>query len=281
MRSRLVLAALVAVVAGCGGESRKPEQPRPAVSGTVDLGKPQAGAPDAGTSAGHGNEAALATTSADVVSFTGRVEPADSTVMVSDGVVRVEPTGRFTVAIASPPSGTEEIRIDAAKAGHRPWSLDVRIKRAAPSQVEVPEGDDEAPSAAVMLETRRGDRAIVQPSPSRAGESPEVVELPEPRFRATAAVRDQHGGTGRIRLIVETLRRCGDTDKALVQVLPPAQIENVALPPGARAPIERQRSKLIDLKDGERCSYTGELFAEGTDAHGRQAVTAHIGFRYP
>jgi hypothetical protein len=281
MQRRVVLAALVAVVAGCGGESKKPEQPPPAVSGTVDLDEPQAGAPDAGTSAGHGNEAALATTSSDVVSFTGRVEPVDSTVAVSEGVVRVEPSGRFTVAIASPSSGTKEVRIDASKDGHRPWSLDVRINRAAPSRVEVPEEDDEAPSAAVMLETRRGDRATVQPSPSRAGESPGVVKLAEPRFRATAAVRDDRGGTGRIRLIVEMLRRCGTTDKRLVRILPPAQIVTIALPPGARAPIERQRSTLVELKDSERCSYTGELFAEGTDAHGRQAVTAHIGFRYP
>jgi hypothetical protein len=272
---RIVLVALVAL-AGCGGES-KPAGAPPAVSGSVDLEKPQAGPPDAGTSAGHGNEAAVATTSADVFSFTGRVQPADSEVEVSDGVVRVEPSGRFTVATTAPASGTKDVRIDAAKAGHRPWSLDVRITRAAASRVRVPERDDEAPSAAVLL--RAGGREIVQSSPSRAGERPEVVALPEPRFVATAAVRDPVGGTGRIRLSVELLRRCGEAEKPRVRTIPPAQIENIALAPGAAAPVERQRSKVIELRGG--CSYTGELFAEGTDAHGLQAVTAHIGFRYP
>jgi hypothetical protein len=272
--------ALLALLVGCADESRPPGPP-PQVSATVDLEKPRAGPPDAGTAAGHGNEAAIATTSSDVFSFTGRVDPADSDVRVSDGVVRTEPSGRFTVATVSPASGTKELRIEATRAGHRPWSLDVRLTRGAPSRVRVPDRDTEAPSAAVMLQTRGSPPAAVQPSPSRAGERPDVVTLPEPRFRAIAAVRDRTGGTGRIRLSIETVARCGGTTERRVMTIPPAEIVNIALPPGASAPVERRRSKRVDLEARPGCRYTGELFAEGTDAHGRQAVTAHVGFRYP
>jgi hypothetical protein len=279
MRLHVVLIVLAAAAAGCGGSSPAAEAPR-AVSGSVDLAKPRPGAPDAGTSAGHGNELVLATTSSDVFSFTGRVTPAGSTVEVSDGVVRVEPSGRFTVATTSPRGGSKELRIGATKAGHRPWSLDVRITRAAPQRVRVPERDGVAPSAAVMLRAGRDAGPVVQPSPSRAGERPQVVALPDPRFRATATVRDGDGGTGRIRLSVETVARCGAETRTRVRTIPPAQIVNIALPPGASAPAERQRTEVIDLGARPGCSYTGELFAEGTDAHGRQAVTAHIGFTY-
>jgi hypothetical protein len=269
---------IVALVAGCGGHS-EPAGPPPAVSGVVDLEKPSAGPPDAGTSAGHGNDGAVATTSADVFSFTGRVDPPGSAVRVDDGVVRVEPSGRFTVATQSPREGTKELRLEGSKAGHRPWTLDVRLTRAEPSSVSVPERDQEAPSAAVMLES--GGQAVVQPSPSRAGERPHVVTLNEPRFRATAAVHDRTGGTGRIRLSVESVRRCGASQKPTVLTIPPAQIMRIALPPGANALAERQRSKVVRLDVPDGCTVTGELFAEGTDAHDRQAVTAHIGFRYP
>src|SRR5215216_6306835 len=126
-------AVLLVLLVGCGGDSRsKPSRPPAAVSGVVDLEKPQAGAPDAGTSAGHGNEVAVATTSADVFSFTGRIDPPDSHVNVSDGVVRLEPSGRFTVATASPAEGAKQLRIDATRTGHRPWSVDVRVTRGDP-----------------------------------------------------------------------------------------------------------------------------------------------------
>jgi hypothetical protein len=277
-RRALVLIALLA--AGCGGDS-KPSGPPPAVTGTVDLERPRAGAPDAGTMAGHGNEAAVAQASSEVFSFTGRVKPANSKVTVSDGVVRTEPSGRFTFATASPASGTKAVRIDGTRPGHRAWSLDVRLNRAAPARVRVPERDDEAPSAAVMLRPGGGGPAAVQPSPSRAGEEPHVVHLAEPEFQAIAAVRDLKGGTGRIRLSVETVTRCGGRAEMQVRTIPPAQIVSIAIPPGASAPVERERSKRIRLDVPAGCNVSGELFAEGTDAHGRQAVTAHIGFKHP
>lgn len=279
MRRLAIALTAPALFLGCGGHSKPAPGPGAAVSATVELTKATAGAPDAGTRAGHGNDVVNATTAADVFSFTGRVDPPDSAVRVSDGVVRVEPSGRFTVATTAPAAGVKRVRIDATLAGHRPWSLDVRLSRGEPQRVEVPEQDDVAPSAALAL--RSGDDVVVQPSPSRAGERADVVRLDEPRFEAIAAVRDSTGGTGRIRISIRRVDRCGGTARESTQSIPPAQIVNIALPPGAQAPVERQRSRQIELRPRDGCSVRGEVLAEGTDAHGRQAVTAHIGFAYP
>ena len=250
------------------------------MSATVDLTRATGGAPDAGTDAGHGNDVANATTAVDVFSFTGSVDPPDSEVTVSDGAVRVEPAGRFTVATAAPAGGTKRLRLEATHADRKPWSLEVRLSRGELQRVRVPESDEDAPSAALALE--RDDGApVVQPSPSRAGERAEVVRLEEPRLRAVATVRDGEGGTGRIRLSVTQTERCGGSTRETARSFPPAQIVNIALPPGADAPVERQRAQVIELAPRDGCTTSGELLAEGTDAHGRQAVTAHIGFAYP
>jgi hypothetical protein len=279
MRRIAIALTAAALLPACGGDSKPDQGPAAAVSATVDLTKARAGAPDAGTRAGHGNDVVNATTAAGVFSFTGMVDPPDSAVTVSDGVVRVEPSGRFTVATAAPAGGTKRLRLDATLAGHEPWSLDIRLSRGEPQHVEVPEQDDVAPSAALAL--RSGDDVVVRPSPSRAGERADVVRLSEPRFEAIAAVRDSTGGTGRIRISIRRVDRCDGTARERAQSIPPAQIVNIALPPGARAPVERQRSRQIELRPKAGCSVRGEVLAEGTDAHGRQAVTAHIGFAYP
>jgi hypothetical protein len=279
MRRIAIVLTAATLLAGCGGNASPTPGPAAAVSGTVDLTRATAGAPDAGTRAGHGNDVVNATTAADVFSFTGRVDPPDSAVRVSDGVVRMEPSGRFTVATTAPARGTKRLRLDATLAGHRPWSLEVRLSRGEPQRVEVPEQDDVAPSAALAL--RNGEEVVVQPSPSRAGERADVVRLSEPRFEAIAAVRDSTGGTGRIRISIRRVDRCGGTARESAQSIPPAQIVDIALPPGAQAPVERQRARQIDLRPKASCTVRGEVLAEGTDAHGRQAVTAHIGFAYP
>jgi hypothetical protein len=278
---RRALALLTVLAAGCGGGETKRPREAPAVTGAVDVEAPRAGAPDAGTRAGHGNDGAVGTTNAAVFSFTGTVRPADSRLRVSEGVVRVEPSGRFTVAVASPRSGAKRVRIEASRSGSRPWSTDVRVVRGSPATVEVPERDTEAPTAALLVEPGAGAGPVVQASPARARERPEVVTLPRPSFRATAVVRDAEGGTGRIRLAVVTTTRCGRSERRRVRLLPPAHIVRIAIPPGARAPVERSRSARFRLEAGAGCTVRGEAFAEGTDAHGRQAVTRHAGFRYP
>jgi hypothetical protein len=280
-------AAIVAVTCGawcfgCGGDEGGDEPgPSPRVTGSVDLERPRAGAPDAGTVAGHGADGGVGTTSAPVFSFTGRVRPADSEVTVSEGDVRVEPSGRFTVAVAAPRGGTKDVRIDGAKPGHRPWRIDVRVVRGPAARVRVPERDELAPTAALLVDPGGGAPPIVHASPSEAGERPDVTTLPRPAFRAVAAARDPEGGTGRIRLSVTTTTRCGDRERRRVRYRPPPQIQSVAIPPGAEAPVERTRSARIRLDHRPGCTVTGEVWAEATDAHGLQAVTRHAGFRYP
>lgn len=269
------------MMAGCGGGDDPPDRER-VVTAEIDLpGAGQAGPPDAGTARGHGAEGLIGTTSTGVFSFTGRVDPPDSRVTVSRGAVRVEPSGRFTVAVASPASGSRPLRVDAAKPGHRPWRAEVRVTRAAPARVTVPERDATAPSAALLFEPGGGAAASVQASPSREGEPPDYVTLARPRFRATGTVRDAVGGTGRIRLSVTTTTRCAEGEERDVRQLPPAQIVDIALPPGASAPVERQRTARFAFPTPPGCSVRGEVLAEGTDAHGRQAVTRHAGFVYP
>ena len=250
------------------------------ITGSVDLEKPRAGAPDAGTAAGHGADAGVGTTGAAAFSFAGRVDPPDSALRTSEGAVRVEPNGRFTVAVASPSSGTKQLTIEATKPGHRPWRIDVRVVRGRPGNVRVPGEDATAPTAALVLHPGGGAPPVVQVSPSRRGDRVEVTRLAQPVLRATAVARDE-GGTGRIRLSVITTTRCGGQERRKVRYLPPPQIENVAIPPGAPAPVERERSARIPLDTARDCTITGEAWAEATDAHGRQAVTRHAGFRYP
>ena len=268
------------LLAGCGSSGVPPRRDL-AVTGRLDLPKPAAGQPDAGTAAGHGNDGGVASTGVAVVSFTGTVRPPDSTITVSDGVVRVEPSGRFTVAIRSPRRGAKDVRIEATKSGHRPWRTTARVVRTEPGRVRVPERDMVAPTAALLFQPGHGGAATLEVSPSFANDPPDMVRLHEPAFSVTAAVRDAEGGTGRIRLAMYSTIRCGGTSRSRVRILPPAQIENVALPPGAWAPIERQRSARFRLDAGPACSVRGDVLAEGTDAHGRQAVTHHVGFRYP
>jgi hypothetical protein len=159
-------------------------------------------------------------------------------------------------------------------------AADVRSERSA-ERVRVAERDTAAPTARLLVDTGDGTRPRVFVSPSRADDRPPVLALPRPEFRATAVARDAKGGTGRIRLSVATSTRCGTDERRRALYLPPAQIENVALPPGADAPVERRRSALIHLPTRAGCTVTGEVWAEATDAHGLQAVTRHAGFRHP
>jgi hypothetical protein len=281
-------AFLVSVLlAGCGGgggggggdDDARP-RPEPPISGTVDLERPRAGAPDAGTVAGHGADAGIGTTSAEAFSFTGRVSPPDSAVRVSEGDVRVEPSGRFTVAVLSPRRGDKQVTIEATKPGHRSWRVDVRVTRGEPQRVRVPERDVTAPTAALVLDRGDGRPPIVVASPSRQGEKAELLLRGARSITATAVARDT-GGTGRIRLSFTRTGRCGGRNVRAQTYLPPAQVERIAVPPGASAPVERERTARVPIAPQPGCRVSGEIWAEATDAHGLQAVTRHAGFRHP
>ncbi len=101
-----------------------------------------------------------------------------------------------------------------------------------------------------------------------------------PRPAARRRPRRRHGSRPRRRRRRGHDRRAGALVHRPRRHLPPPQIENIALAPGARAPAERERTARLDVATGRGCTVRGEVWAEATDGHGNQAVTRHAGFRY-
>ena len=162
-----------------------------------------------------------------------------------------EPEPRSASPAAPPDAGT--------RGGHRP------------GRVAVPAADPTPPTATIAV----GD--VVAESPSRPGDRSAPIALRRPWLDATAIARDGEG-TGRVRLSVVYERRCGSKTDRVTQYRPPAQIESIRLRPGAQAPTTRRRSARIAFRRG--CSVSGEVYAEATNAHGLQAVSRHLRFRY-
>jgi hypothetical protein len=280
----LAAAAATALAAtGCGGGA-EPDRPaeRSRVTGSVDLTRPGAGAPDAGTAAGHGNDTAIGASAGSTFAFTGRVEPPDSTVEVEGarpGAVVVEPSGRFSVAVDGLRRGPNPVRLVATRPGHLPWSIDVRVTRGATPEVAVPDRDRTPPIAALRVESP-GAPPMLTVSPASPDDRLEPVSLAEPVLVATALARDDDGGTGRARVATTYETRCGDRVRRVTRAHPPAQIERIALPPGSDAPAERSRTVRMRLRVGRGCTAEGDVLAEATNAHDLQAVSRHVRFRY-
>jgi hypothetical protein len=282
----VLLAAVVATAiaaAGCGSDGA-PAGERGRVTGSVDLSQPAAGAPDAGTAAGHGNDEAIGAAHGPTFAFTGRVDPPDSAVRVQveggrPGAVVVERSGRFSAAVDGLRRGPNAVRLLATRPGHRPWSIDVRVTRGSAPRVTVPDRDP-TPPVAVLRVASPGTPAALTVSPSSAHDRLEPVSLAEPVLEATALARDDDGGTGRARVATPYVTRGGARLRRVTSVHPPAQIERIALPPGADAPAERSRTVKLRLKVGDGCSAEGDVLAEATNAHDLQAVSRHVRFRY-
>ena len=279
---------VVAAAIGCGSNAA-PQEREPAQAGAVrvdlDLEREAAGAPDAGTRAGHG-AGAVAVTGQEAFGFTGRVAPADVTVKVAveggqPGPVVVERSGRFSAAVGGLRTGANLVRLTVAKPGSEPRREEIRVVRdAAAPKVRVPERDTTPPVALLRLGAARKEPGVLTVSPSAPRDRHETVTLPRPEFHATAFVRDE-GGAGRIRLSTTYSTRCGGRSRPTHESLPPAQIENVRLAPGTRIATEETRTATMRLRAGRGCTVTGQAWAEATDGHGLQAVSRHVAFRYP
>ena len=138
--SRWVATVLVAVLAvsACGEDGRpQPQGPAGArvVRGSVELERPRAGAPDAGTAAGHGAGTAIASTSRRSFVIRGQVDPRDSAVTIVDSrtgrraTVDVRGEGRFAARVTGLRPGTSSFRLEATKRGYERWTLEVRVTR--------------------------------------------------------------------------------------------------------------------------------------------------------
>lgn len=141
--------------------------------------------------------------------------------------------------------------------------------------VRVPERDATPPVAILRFEPGDGAPPVVHRSPVRPGPAP-AVELARPAFRTTAIIRDEDGGTGRIRLTVRYQATCGGRRERTTLHRPPSQIERIRLTPGTRAPTERRRIARFRLPAG--CRVTGEAFADATNAYGLESFSDPVRF---
>jgi hypothetical protein len=130
------LAALLAAsaLASCG-DSPDDEPTRRAVSGSVDLEQPQAGAPDAGTARGHGGDVAVASTPHRGLVVRGKLAPPTSGLVLVDGrsrrqaPVAPDQAGRFAAELTGLRPGLNSFRLVASKPGYERWTLELRITR--------------------------------------------------------------------------------------------------------------------------------------------------------
>jgi hypothetical protein len=285
--------ALVVVAAlawgGCEGEPGPASAPRQ-VQGSLKLERAQAGAPDAGTRAGHGADRYVLEAPGAEVLIRGRVEPASARVELVDESGRrrarviARPDGSFSALLPDlPRRGVTTFRLTATAGKAEPWRTEIVVSRrpgaASPGRVRVPERDDTPPLAALLL--RDGDRVVSSVAPVLP-DSDAPVRLERPELTLTALTRDDDGGTGRIRVSVRYLRSCGGSPERRTRYFPPSEIARVRVAPDALAPVERRRSARVRLERGdERCSVRGKAWADATNASGLESFSDQIHFEYP
>ena len=286
MRGLLVLLFALAA-AGCGGDDEP--APRPdAVRLAIDAERAGgAGAPDAGTAAGHGADLAV-TARGPSVRVTGRVAPADAIVRVNgpargaEARANVGGDGRFAAEVDGLRPGANAVRVEAARRGMRGARRELRIVRMAPARgegrVAVPTADRTPPDAVLRL--RNGGRAVTAVAPVRRARGG-ALRLEDPVLDLEARVRDADGGTGRVRVSVRYAQDCGGRGRLVTGYFPPAEIARVRLPPGTLAPAQRRRRARLRLEPGgPGCVARGRAWADATNAHGLEAFSDPIRFAY-
>jgi hypothetical protein len=299
IRIPILLAAML-ILPGCDEDDHRADRPAVrAVTGSTELERLGAGAPDAGTARGHGADVAVGSTSKGSFAFDGRVDPADSRVTIANdrtgqrGSVEVSRTGDFTARLTSLRPGLNQFLLKATKPGHADWALEVRIVRPPPQEpteselrrgrVEVPAVDRTVPIARLRVE-RVGD--VIETS-SRGLPADATVRLGEP-LRVTAVTRDTDGGAARARVSFRERDSCVNlvtgrrVPRLTLRYFPPAQIARAKVPPGVVLP--RVESRTVGLRFiGERCSgdwiparVRVTLWADATNAHEMESSSAPI-----
>jgi hypothetical protein len=270
------------------GGSPDPRQ----VQGSLDLDRTQAGAPDAGTQAGHGADRYVVRAPSDTATITGKVDPPSATIALTDTTerrtarVNVARDGTFRAVLAGlPPRGTVTFRLTATAGKARPWETEIVASREPGgngAQVRVPAGDDSPPTAILVL--RNGDRLVSSISPVRDDDDP-PIRVRQPSLALTALVHDRDGGTGRVRVSLTYERICLDPATGVKRIhrrtlyFPPSEIARVKLPPGAVAPGERRRRGRVRLDSGPDCAVRGKAWADATNASGLESFSDQIRFR--
>jgi hypothetical protein len=135
MARRVALLALVAgLLAGCGEKDEPARSQARAVTGSVDLERPPAGPPDAGTQGGHRTPDAIASTARDSLAFGGRVAPASSRVTLRPARGGAQPVdvaadGAFRARAQGLRRGANRFVLTGRAAGLTPWTVEISITR--------------------------------------------------------------------------------------------------------------------------------------------------------
>ena len=285
-----IVAALV--VSGCeesdgGGADRPPAPERVRVE--LDLPRPAAGAPDAGTRAGHGAERYLLQAGRAAPIVRGRVEPPSAALQLvaASGTrvarVNVAPDGRFSALLPGlSTTGVVTFNLTATAGQAQPWRTEiVATRKPAAGQVasvRVPETDRTPPAAGLLL--RSGERVVSSVAPVWADRDA-PVRLARPALALTAITRDQDGGTGRVRVSLKYVRTCAGEVVRRTLHFPPSEIARVRLAPGSAAPAERRRRANVRLDTGgSGCTVRGKAWADATNASGLESFSDQTRFEY-
>ena len=176
----------------------------------------------------------------------------------------------------TPTPGAVRALPDGGMAAGHGGGADAALFDRRPARMRVPTVDSTPPLAVMRLDLGSG-APVVRRSPERSG-SDAPVALPTPSFEATALVRDMDGGTGRIRVSAVYVTDCGGRRQQHGDYFPPAQIENIRIPPGALAPNQRMRSAKLAFPAA--CAVSGQVYAEATNAHGLESISDPIRFTW-
>jgi hypothetical protein len=167
----------------------------------------------------------------------------------------------------------------------------------------VPEGhgaDDAAPpprergSIVVPDADRTPPRPVVRLAGARATlyrSGPPVLVAPDEPFVVKVVGRDRDGGMGRARVAISARLTCRDAGGALstkpfVRYVPPPQIARVRIAPGTRTRTELSRTVVQSFGNAEcegdtLARFTGQAWADTTNASGLDATSKHIHFASP
>jgi len=145
--------------------------------------------------------------------------------------------------------------------------------------IVVPETDATPPQPVVRLARARATLDQGAPRVRVARNAPVVV---------TVVGRDRDGGMGRARVALRARLTCrlpdgGLVTRALVRYVPPPQVERIRLTPGTRTRTEliqtvTHRFENATCQGGALERFSGEVWADTTNASGLDATSKHIHF---
>jgi hypothetical protein len=268
VRAVLVVSVAALVLGGCLGSSSEPPRSAAPVRGTIEL--------HVGRCGGSACAVATATTRAERFILRGAVQPGSSEVRLLDGATHEQSAiarrrgATFAFTLEHLQAGANRYLLEATYPKRAPWRQAVRIVRRGP-RTRVP-------------------RSVIVP---REDPTPAEAELRLDRRRLVAvAIGRDPGGMARIRVSADLQLRCRASngkvfDVALVRHEPPPRVGETRVVPGTRVPGELRRRSDVRAAARAGCAQAGGtlvevrgvVWAEATNAHGRDRYSAYVRLR--